>query len=235
MKQIVFSTSLVLLFIGESIAQIDYTQAAFQEQNYIYTKSKSNGSSAIKSLRNKVRSYPNRLDYRFEYLNELSLQTQWNRFTSEVINLVEFSYKSEHVWSWTPGHDAIGTDAEGFLLNTLEDYVFMLYITGEPAQFDHLRSICEVVLEYNPKHVDFLTYPAMTYDAMGDHEASIGYLKKAEVLNPNNAMVSLLIAENYEKRGMVNAALAYYRKALRHGEEEDVIEAAGHIERLTFK
>lgn len=235
MKPFFLSISLVLLFIGSAVAQIDYAEVAFQDTNTNYQVSKINTPSAVKSLKNKIRSYPNRLDYRYEYLNELSLQTEWNKFTNEVINLVEYSYKSNHNWAWSSGVDAIGEDAEGFLLNTIEDYVFMLYITGEPAQFDHLRSICEVVIEFKSDHVDFLTYPAMTYDALEDYEAGIAYLQKAEVLHPNNAMVSLLIAENYENRGMINAALAYYRNAVRHGKEDESKEAVGHIERLTFR
>ena len=235
MNQFFLSISLVVVFLGSAIAQIDYAEVAFQEENANYRITKPNSPSAVKSLKNKIRSYPDRLDYRYEYLNELSLHGEWNKFTNEVINLVEYSYRSNHNWAWSPGVDAIGDDAEGFLLNTIEDYVFMLYITGEPRQFDHLRSICDVVVEFKPDHVDFLTYPAMTYDALEDYEAGTTYLRKAEELHPNNALISMLIAENYEKRSMVNAALVYYRKALRHGEEDDAKEDVGHIERLSFK
>jgi len=189
----------------------------------------------LKDLKNKTRAYPQRLDYRYDYLNALSLDKDWNQFTNEVIKLIGQSYKTNHAWLWNQEYDAIGGDPEAFVLNTIQDYVFMLYITDDVAQYDNIRAICDIALEHVPGHIDFMTYPAMTYDAAGDYLAGMEYLQKAEQAHPSNGMVALLIAENYEKQGKINSATAYYQKAIRYGEESDVKEAMAHIERLNFK
>lgn len=234
MKSLFLFIGIITTFYSSAFGQIDYAEVAFQTtKDGIHLDR--NGPFDVSRFRNKVRAFPDRLDYRFEYLNELSLGTDWNKFTLEVINMIEYSYKFDHQWRWNPDHDDIPTEGEAFLLSTVQDYVFMLYVTGAPTQYDHLRSICDVVLEYNPRHIDFMTYPAMTYHAVKDYEAAQSYLLQAEVMHPNNAHVALLIAENYEKRGMVNAALVYYQKAMRFGGEDDIVEARTQIDRLSIK
>ena len=228
MKLLILTIGL-FLFIGTINAQNSFANIPESQPSELIN------TSALKDLKNKTRAYPQRLDFKYEFLNGLSLNKDWNQFTNEVIKLIDQSYETNHAWLWDQAYDAIGEDAEGFILNTIQDYVFILYITDDVAQHDNIRAICDLVLEHTPGHVDFMTYPAMTYDAAGDYVAGMHYLQKAEQAHPANGMVALLMAENYEKQGKVNTAKAYYQKAIRYGEESDAKEALAHMERLNFK
>lgn len=227
-------TAGVFFYISSAFSQTSFSNIEEPTEDTSIHFERTDGVD-LKVFRNKVRSFPNRLDYRYEYINELSVANEWGKFTNEVISLVNNSYSTEHNWIWAAGESPIGEDPEGFVLNTVQDFIFMLYITDDPVQHDNIRAICDMVLEYNETHVDFLTYPAMTYDAIGNYEAALEYLEKAENLHPADAKVAILLAENATKLGKLNTAMVYYQKALRHGDERDVKEARVQLAKLDFK
>jgi len=186
----------------------------------------------FRAMKDQIRAFPSRLDYRYNYMYELSNSENWKRLSDEVIALVDFSYDNNHNWIWDNQIDAIGSDAEAFLLNTVQDYVFMLYNTDDESNYALIEQICNAVLADQPDHRDFLTYPAMTAAAVKDYDKALTYLHKAERVHREDGTLAFLMAENYQNLNNTNLALSYFKKALRYGNEREKLLAQREIDKL---
>ena len=222
----------LLFVIGTINAQTSFANISFDGPERYTPKTKVKTAAEFRAMKDRIRAFPSRLDYRYDYLNELSNSEDWNRLTDEVVALVSFSYDTQHRWIWNNQFDAIGDDAEAFLLSSVQDYVLMLYMTNDVANYNLINRISDAVLEDNPGHRDFLTYPAMTSAAVGNYEKALIYLHKAENLHREDGTVAILLGDNYMQLKNTNLALSYYKKAVRYGSESEVIAAKKAIEKI---
>lgn len=234
MKQLCLVVSFLLVY-GVGISQNSFANISFDGPERYTPKSqlKTKSASEFRQMKEMIRAFPSRLDYRYDYMNELYNAEDWQRLTDEAISLVEFSYGNSHNWIWDKQFDAIGENSEAFLLSTIQDYILMLYVTDDPKQYPNINKICDVVLTHSPNHRDFLTYPAMTSAAVGDYDSALPYLHKAENAHREDGTVAFLLAENYQKLNNQNMALSYYKKALRYGSDREKLLAQREIEKIT--
>jgi len=222
----------IFLAIGTINAQNSFANISFDGPERYTPNKKAKTAVEFRAMKDRIRAFPSRLDYRYDYLNELSRSKDWKRLTDEVVALVSFSYQTKHNWLWNNQFDAIGNDAESFLLSTVQDYVLMLYMTDNEINYEYINKISDAVLDDNPNHRDFLTYPAMTNAAVGNYDKALTYLHKAENLHREDGTVAILLADNYLKLNNTNLALSYYKKAVRYGSESEIIAAKKAIEVL---
>lgn len=189
----------------------------------------------FRRMKEEIRAFPKRLDFRYVYMDQLANAEDWRRFASEAMALINHSYSTKHRWKWHKQYWPSSEEAEEFVLSTIQDYVLMLYLKGEPIHYQYIRAISETVVKYRPKHVDFLTYPAMTYTDVEDYENAFIHLKSAVVAVPNDPTVNFLMGEHYEHIGDKKNSIHYFRKVVEWGDERSKMQAAERIEKLKIK
>lgn len=233
MKQLL-TTTILVLFYALSYAQDSFSNISFDGPKRYVPKVEGAVPTDVefRRMKEEIRTFPSRLDYRYVYMDQLTKAKDWRRLTTEAIALIDYSYDTNHRWKWYKQYWPSSEEAEAFLLSTIQDYVLMLYLEGEPVHYHHIRSISKAVTKHRPDHVDFLTYPAMTYTDVKDYDNAIIHLKQAELVAPDDATVNFLLAEHFEQTGDRNMSISYYSRVLKFGDERSQNQAKQRIQKL---
>ena len=80
----------LLFVIGTINAQTSFANISFDGPERYTPKTKVKTAAEFRAMKDRIRAFPSRLDYRYDYLNELSNSEDWNRLTDEVVALVSF-------------------------------------------------------------------------------------------------------------------------------------------------
>lgn len=187
-------------------------------------------NKAFEKIDRGITLHPDRLDMRFGKIHVLGLTEDWEGFTGEIVNTVEYSTKNQNRWKWT--NDEKGPGEEDFL-SSLQDYQLTLYQTGDDALLTNMRTIAEEILKYYPAHIESLSNLSITYLLTGDYDQGIEILRKAEKINPEDGIILSNIAHGYRQKGDSENAIRYYRKMLNLEDPEAVEFAKQQISELT--
>ncbi len=176
----------------------------------------SNFNKAISIINEGIKKYPNRLDMRFGKIHSYGQKEDWDTFTSSIIATVKYSKKNNNQWTWTNNSIYEG-GKEGFL-NSLQEYQFQLYDTGDDDLLLNMRKIANEILDIYPNHVASLSNLSITYLLSEQYDKAINELKKAEKIDPEDYIVLSNIARGYQLKGDTEMAIKYYAKTAKYGD-----------------
>jgi len=233
--------NLIFTIYGLLICQIAFTQhenavfASASNESFLVDATYIAPDNSAEELDNLIKEFPKRLDYRYEKMHKIYEQQDWTSFTREVLDLIDYSYATNHKWEWDKNENAVIENPEAFLLNTIKDYVFMLYFTEDVELHDDIRKISNKVLKQRPNEYDFVTYFPMTYEITGDYKNALTYLKRAEKLSDQNGMITSHIAKCHYELGDYENALKYYKRTMEWGDVREREDAISKISELDNK
>lgn len=177
-----------------------------------------------------INLYPNRLDMRFGKIYVLGQTGDWEKFTNEIVQTIQYSSTNQNDWLWTNNEKSEG--GEELFLSALQDYQLQLYNTGRDDLLPNMQRIASEVLKYYPTHVESLSNLSITYILTGEYDKAITYLQKAEEINPEDYIVLSNIAQAYKLKGNKKKAIEYYEKISKYGDDQAKAFAQQQIKEL---
>lgn len=188
-------------------------------------------TKAFISISRGIFLYPNRLDMRFGKIYMIFKMKNLEYFTKEIIQTLDYGQSINNRWKWT-NNDAV-VDSTKFLLMGIQEYVQQLNESEDPQNSKYQRLISESVLKYYPDDVVFLTNLAVTYINENNSDKGLEYLLKAEKINTKDPIVLFNIAVVYDSiKKEKKKAKAYYKEAIKYGDEDMKRSAKEQIELL---
>ena len=177
--------------------------------------------------------YPNRLDMRFGKIYLLGQIENYEKFTAEIINTIDYSHVNKNKWTWAD-NKPLG-DPENFMLSSIQDYQLQLYNTENDNLIENMKRIAEAVLKYYPEHIESLSNISIVFMLQKQYDKTLGNLLKAEKLNPKDCIVLNNIAQTYKLKGDTINAIKYYKLTIQYGDDKAKNYANGQIEELLKK
>ena len=143
--------------------------------------------------------YPNRLDMRFGKIYLLGQIENYEKFTAEIINTIDYSHVNKNKWTWAD-NKPLG-DPENFMLSSIQDYQLQLYNTENDNLIENMKRIAEAVLKYYPEHIESLSNISIVFMLQKQYDKALDILLKAEKLNLKDCIVLNNIAQTYKLKG----------------------------------
>ncbi|WP_424544631.1 tetratricopeptide repeat protein [Sphingobacterium siyangense] len=123
----------------------------------------------------------------------------YEKFTVEIINTIDYSHVNKNKWTWAD-NKPLG-DPENFMLSSIQDYQLQLYNTENDNLIENMKRIAEAVLKYYPEHIESLSNISIVFMLQKQYDKTLGNLLKAEKLNPKDCIVLNNIAQTYKLKG----------------------------------
>ena len=180
-----------------------------------------------------IKKHPNRLDMRFGKIYMLGQIEDYEKFTVEIINTIDYSTINKNQWTWSD--DQPVDNPKQFFLGSLQGYQVQLYNTENDDLLDNMKRIAETVLKYYPDHIEGLSNLSIVFMLQKQYDKALESLLKAEKLNPKDYIVLSNIAQAYKKKGDTNNAIKYYELTIKHGDDQAKKYAQGQIDELKIK
>ena len=177
-----------------------------------------------------IEKFPNRLDLRFGKCYVLGEITDYENFTKEIIETVEYSNTIKNNWLWTENKKL--DDAENFMLGAIQTYLKQLYDTEDDNLLENMIRIGDVTLKYYPNNIEILSTTAVASTLTKNYDKALIYLKQAEKLNPKDFIVLNNIARSYNLKGDKENAIKYYELTEKYGDEQAKQQARKEIKQL---
>ncbi len=180
-----------------------------------------------------IKKHPNRLDMRFGKIYMCGQIEDYEKFTAEIINTINYSFVNKNNWAWADNKPV--DNAKEFFLSSLQDYQVQLYNTENDTLLDNMKRIAETVLKYYPDHIESLSNLSIVFMLQKEYNKALESLLKAEKLNPKDYIVLSNIAQAYKLKDDKINAIKYYELTLKHGDEQAKKYAQEQIEELKKK
>jgi tetratricopeptide (TPR) repeat protein len=187
-------------------------------------------SRAIQYANTGIQKFPDRLDIRFGKTYILQQTGDYENFTKEIINTVDYSRVNKNNWLWAGNKKQ--EDGEGFMLGTIQTYLRELYDTEDDSLLPYMIQIGEAVLKYYSTNVELLSTTSVALMLTKNYDKAIGYLKQAEKINPKDFIVLNNIAQGYKLKGDKANAIKYYELTEKYGDEQAKQQARQIIKEL---
>lgn len=202
--------------------------AGYINSNLAYNPDKLN--KAFNYINKGIQKFPNRLDIRFGKCYVLGQIGDYEKFTTEIINAIEYSNTIKNNWQWTENKKL--DDAENFMLGSVQEYLKQLYDTENDNLLENMKRIGDVVMKYYPNNIEILSTTAVANMLTKNYDKAIVYLKQAEKLNPKDFIVLNNIAQGYKLKGDKVNAIKYYELTEKYGDEQAKQQAKQEIQQL---
>lgn len=176
---------------------------------------------------------PTRLDMRFGKIYMLGQSADYERYTTEIIKTVDYSAVIKNSWTWADNKPL--EDPKNFMLGSIQGSVVQLYNTEDEVLLENMKRIVETVLKHYPDHVESLSNLAIIYLEIEEYDKALEPLLKAEKLAPTDYIVLANIAQTYKLKGNHKAAIKYYQKVVKYGDDDAIAYAMEQIEVLGKK
>jgi tetratricopeptide (TPR) repeat protein len=180
-----------------------------------------------------IKMYPNRLDMRFGKIYALAQVEDWENYTNEIVNTIQYSKKNNNEWTWT--YNEKKENGKEYFLASIQSYQLNLYETENDDLLKNMRVIAEEILKIYPDHIESLSNISITYLLKGEYDKGIEALLKAEKIDPYDGVVLSNIAHGYKLKGDIDNSIKYYEKMLKLDDPRDVEFAKQQIEGLKKK
>jgi len=180
-----------------------------------------------------IEKYPNRLDMRFGKIYVLGEDRDYEKFTSEIINVIEYSAVNKNQWFWTDNQ--LLENPKETMFDAIQDYQILLYNTEKDDLLENMKQIAEAVLKYYPDDVRSLSNLSIVFMLQNEYDKALDSLLKAEKLTPDDFTVLGNIAQAYKLKNDIKKAVKYYELMFKYGDEEVKQYAKQQIEELNQK
>lgn len=200
---------------------IPITDSTGKTAGYINTKESHNPAKIAKGLHyidQGIAQFPNRLDMRWGKCYVLGQIADYDNFTNEVIAALQYSATIQCKWLWTNNQPTPNPQKE--MLDAVHSYMKQLYDTENDKWLVNMQRIGDVALFYYPNHIEILSSTSVAYMLTGNYTKALGYLKRAEKLNPTDFIVLNNIARCYELTRNKANARKYYQLSAKYGDAE---------------
>jgi tetratricopeptide (TPR) repeat protein len=177
--------------------------------------------------------YPNRLDFRFGKIYMYEQIGDYESFTNNIIEVINYSAVNQNKWTWA--ENKVLDDSKYFMLNSIQDYQLQLYNSGKDELLNNMKSIAEVILKYYPDHIESLSNLSVVFMIQKEYDKALEQLFKAEKLNPKDFIVLNNIAQAYKLKGDTKNAISYYELAMKYGNDQAKNYAKDQIKELKKK
>ncbi|MCL1972365.1 MAG: tetratricopeptide repeat protein [Endomicrobia bacterium] len=180
-----------------------------------------------------IEKYPERLDMRFGKIYMCGETGDYETFTKEIIDTIEYSGKIQNKWMWTDGK--ILENPQEFMLSAIQDYQVKLYNTENDDLLENMKLIAETILKYYPEHVESLSNLSLVHSLRKEYDKALELLHSAEKIAPQDVVVLSNIAQIYKITGDIEKSKKYYELAIKYGNENEKKYAREQIESLKNK
>jgi tetratricopeptide (TPR) repeat protein len=177
-----------------------------------------------------IKINPTRLDMRFGKIYMLGKIEDYETFTTEIINTIDYSAVINNQWTWADNKPY--ESGYKYFLGDIQSYVLQLYNTENDALLDNMKRIAEAALKHYPNHIESLTNVSIVHLLRKDYDKALEILLKAQMLDPKDAIVSSDIAQAYKLKGDSKNAIKYYEMAIENGDDQTKDYAKKQIEKL---
>lgn len=202
-------------------AEYMYKQVSYDD---LYTQ------KAIEWIDKGIERFPNRLDMRFGKIYFLGLLENYEAFTEQIIQTIDYSAINQNQWLWSE-NSALEQPKER-MLSSIQDYQNDLYATSKDTLLYNMQKIAEAVLKVYPDHIESLSNIGAVYFLLGQYEKALTPFYAAYQLNPKDLVVINNLAETYNELGLNIKAEAYYRLLMKYGDKQDKKYAKAKIKQL---
>lgn len=175
-------------------------------------------NKAFQYINTGITKFPDRLDIRFGKTYVLGQIGDYENFTKEIINTLEYSNTIKNAWLWTENKKV--EDPKKFMLEAIRSYLKQLYDTEDDKLLENMKRIGDVTLKYYPDNIEILSTVAVANMLTKNYDKAIEYLKHAEKLNPKDFIVLNNIAQGYKLKGDKENAIKYYQLTEKYGDEQ---------------
>ncbi len=213
---------------GENFALLDKSGKV---AGYLGSSTAYNDVYVIKAMNvidTAIEKFPKRLDIRFGKCYLLGQLRDYENFTNEIIQTIEYSGTINHEWLWTENKP----ETKDMLIGTVHAYMKQLYNTEEDSLLSNIIRLGEATLRYHPKETEILSLTAISLLLTNNFDKAIEYLKIAEKENPKDIIVLNNLAQGFKMKGDKENAIKYYELIIRHGDQEAQARAKKAIEDL---
>lgn len=202
-------------------AEYMYKQVSYDD---LYTQ------KAIEWIDKGIERFPNRLDMRFGKIYFLGLLENYEAFTEQIIQTIDYSAINQNQWLWSE-NSALEQPKER-MLSSIQDYQNDLYVTSQDTLLYNMQKIAQAVLKVYPDHIESLSNIGAVYFLLGQYEKALTPFYAAYQLNPKDLVVINNLAETYNELGLNIKAEAYYRLLMKYGDKQDKKYAKAKIKQL---
>lgn len=165
-----------------------------------------------------IKKYPNRLDMRFGKIYMFGQIEDYENFTTQIIETIDYSVVNKNKWTWADSKPL--DNPKEFMLSSIQNYQIQLYNTENDDLLDNMKRIAETVLKYYPDHIESLSNLSIAFMLQKHYDKALEPLLKAEKLNPKDYIVLSNIAQAYKLKGDTKNAIKYYELTIKHGDEQ---------------
>jgi len=147
-----------------------------------------------------IKKFPVRLDMRFGKVYAFGEMLDYENFTKEIINTIEYSNVINNKWIWKNNKPL--DDPKDYMLGTIQSYQSQLYKTGDDSLLNNMQMISSAVLKYYPDNIESLSNLSVVYLLQKKYDYALEILLKAEKINPKDYIVLGNIAQAYKLKGL---------------------------------
>jgi len=180
-----------------------------------------------------IKRHPNRLDMRFGKIYMFGQLEDYEKFTTEIINAIDYSTENKNQWTWADSKAL--EDPKGFMLSSIQSYQIQLYNTENDSLLNNMKRIAETVLKCYPDHIESLSNLSIVFILQKQYDKGLEYLLKAEKLNPQDFIVLGNIAQAYKLKEDKKNAIKYYELMAKYGGDEEKKFSQEQIDELNKK
>lgn len=230
-----------MLVIGQDLKQNAYMVLEIEDQDsskqnraeYMYRQVSYDDfytQKAIEWIDKGIERFPNRLDMRFGKIYFLGLLENYEVFTAQIIQTIDYSAMNQNQWLWSE-NSALEQPKER-MLSSIQGYQNDLYATSQDTLLYNMQKISEAVLKVYPDHIESLSNIGAVYFLLGQYEKALTPLYAAYQLDPKDLVVINNLAETYNALGLNIKAEAYYGLMKKYGDRQDKKYAKAKIKQL---
>jgi tetratricopeptide (TPR) repeat protein len=193
--------------------------------------------SGLTAINKGIERYPDRLDMRFGKIHVLGKLKDWQGYTDEILQVIERTKVNNKQWVFPNNTEPADTILIYSILEYEKDLFDQCKLKEESKMQDavllgYMRDIATHMLELYPKDIFSMNIMAVTYNAAGNLNNALIWLKKAEQIAPKDVIVLSNLADTYHNMGDYANEKKCLKKILKYGDEDAKAYAKYYLKQL---